>query len=192
MCINSLAEMQSLNYCRSCGTGPSALNVEFKNSCRTADPTSDCTTCTNSPSVDYTTLPKYTNYISGCMGRPIDIDTDSCNGKIRPQDSDFSVGKTSFVLYYSGGPTKPFLIIDNVAYDPRGATGLIKVFTTSTPTAMRNMVCERLRFATLKDATKLGTDLSAALDSNWPYNDLYWFSACGNLPTEVPINLIPC
>ena len=163
------------------------VEITGEETCRQPLPGSDCTACVNSPSVDYTTLPSHPGYFAGCTGRPIDIDVDSCDATVRPT----SFTKNNFVLYYQGGPNQPFMVIDNVAYDPRAA-GLIKVFTTSDPESMRDMVCSRLRFATLVDETKLSTDIGAALDSNWPYNDLYWYSACGNLPSEVPINLVPC
>jgi hypothetical protein len=163
------------------------VEITGEETCRQPLPGSDCTACVNSPSVDYTTLPSHPGYFAGCTGRPIDIDVDSCDATVRPT----SFTKNNFVLYYQGGPNQPFMVIDNVAYDPRGA-GLIKVFTTSDPESMRDMVCSRLRFATLKDESKLATDIGAALESNWPYNDLYWYSACGNLPGEVPINLVPC
>lgn len=163
------------------------VEITGEETCRQPLPGSDCSACINSPSVDYTTLPSHPGYFAGCTGRPIDIDVDSCDATVRPT----SFTKNNFVLYYQGGPNQPFMVIDNVAYDPRGA-GLIKVFTTSDPESMRDMVCSRLRFATLKDESKLATDIGAALDSNWPYNDLYWYSACGNLPGEVPINLVPC
>ena len=167
------------------------FDIKYADTCRVPDASSDCGApgaCVNSPSIDYTALPSYNNYFSGCTGRPIDIDTDACNGTRRPA----TFSKSNFVLYYQGGANQPFLIIDNVAYDPRGTSGLIKVFTTSSPATMRDMVCNRLRFATLTDASKLSTNISEALTSNWPYNDLYWYSSCSNLPNEVPINLVPC
>lgn len=163
------------------------LSITYGSTCRSPSPSSNCTACTNSPSVDYTTLPSHPGCTSGCAGRPIDIDVDACDATVRPT----SFSKGSFVLYYQGGPGKPFLVVDDVAYDPRGA-GLIKVLAASSPEEMRAMVCARVRFATLVDEAKLTTDVGAALASDWPYNDLYWFSACGNLPGEVPINLVPC
>lgn len=167
------------------------ITVELNgtDTCRPPLPQANCTQCINSPSVEYQTLPKYENYFAGCTGRLIDIDFDSCKGIPKPTNDSFS--KTNFGLYYQGGANQPFLVIDNVAYDPRSAD-LIKVFSTNSADEMRNMVCNRLRFATLVDETKLNTDISAALNSNWPYNDLYWYSECSNLPDEVPINLIPC
>ena len=177
----------------SCSPQPTYLNnITVKligtDTCRAPLPTTECSTCDNAGSVDYTTLPNYPNYIDGCVGRSIDIDFDSCTGEIHPE----SFSKSNFVSYYQGGPNQPFIIVDNIAYDPRGISGLIKVFTSSSAEEMRNMTCSRLRFATLKDDTKLNSNLNEALASDWPYNDLYWFSACGNLPEEVPINLIPC
>lgn len=163
------------------------ISITYGSTCRTPNAASNCATCDTSPSVDYTTLPSYGGYFSGCTGRPIDIDVDACDSTVAPT----SFTKSNFVLYYQGGSGKPFMVIDDVAYDPRGA-GLIKVFEASSPQEMRDMVCSRLRFATLKDESKLATDIGSALESNWPYNDLYWYSACGNLPGEVPINLVPC
>lgn len=163
------------------------VSLSGQNTCRVPLPIANCTSCINSPAIDYNTLPNYNNYVVGCTGRPIDIDIDACNGSLRPT----SFNKSNIVLYYQGGPNQPFLVIDNIAYDVRNA-GLIKVFSANSPNEMRNMVCSRLRFATLKDPTKLTTDIGSALDSNWPYNDLYWYSNCDNLPNEVPINLIPC
>lgn len=164
--------------------------ITFESTCRKPDPTTNCSTCVNSPSTEYTTLTSYPNYFSGCTGRAIDIDYDRCSGVVKPTESSFT--KRNFVLYYQGGASQPFLVIDNIAYDPRQTNGLIKVFTTNSAEEMRTMVCERLRFATLVDESKLSTDIGSALNSNWPYNDLYWYSECGNLPDEVPINLIPC
>lgn len=162
------------------------LNITYGSTCRKPEPISNCIDCINSPSVDYTTLPSYP-YDECCAGRPIDIDIDACNGIIRPQ----SFSKQNCVLYFQGGATRPFLVIDNVAYDARNV-GLVKVFQTTNPEEMRTMVCNRLRFASLKDETKLESNINEALISNWPYNDLYWYSECGNLPNEIPINLVPC
>jgi hypothetical protein len=164
------------------------ISLLSTNSCRPSLPTTNCSSCINSPSILYTSLPSYPDYYEGCTGRPIDIDTDRCTGIYKP--TQFS--KTNFVLYFTPGPTSPFLIVDNIAYDGREATGLVKVFTTNTPEEMRKQVCARLRFASLLNSRKLKTNINEALSSNWLYNDLYWFSACTNLPNEVPINLIPC
>lgn len=167
---------------------PYELSISFGSTCRMPNPSSDCTSCINSPSIEYSTLPNYGPYYDGCTGRPIDIDVDACNGTVHPT----SFSKPNFVLYYTGGIDKPFLIIDDIAYDPRSITGLIKVFSTGTAEEMRNLVCTRLRFATLIDETKLESNINEALSSNWPYNDLYWYSECENLPNETPINIIPC
>jgi hypothetical protein len=155
--------------------------------CRVPVPPTNCTDCVATSSVDYNTLPSYSNYISGCTGRPIDIDYDVCTNQTRPE----SFNKSNIALYYQGGSGQPFLVIDNIAYDPRNA-GLIKVFTAGSPSEMRNLVCNRLRFASLVDENLLNSDINAALNSDWPYNDLYWYSSCANFPDEVPINLVPC
>ena len=182
MCFSNASVEQECGY-----YGGSIYQITFGSTCRDAGPALDCGNCVNSPSVDYTTLPSYSGYKSGCTGRPIDIDVDACNMAFKPA----SFTKGNLVLYYQGGADRPFMVIDDVAYDTRSA-GLVKVFTATNPDQMRDMVCSRLRFATLVDESKLSTDIGASLDSNWPYNDLYWFSSCGNLADEVPINLVPC
>jgi hypothetical protein len=188
-CLPTGIWTQDRQNCINCG--PSDIDVTSENSCRSPDPLADCGECITTPNVHYTTLPSYPNYFDGCTGRPIDIDIDGCNGLPNPQAEDFLPAKTGFVLYYNAGPTQPFLIIDNIAYDTRGAD-LVKIFTTSTPNEMREQVCTRLRFANLVNSGLLSTDINSALISNWPYNDLYWLSSCSGLPGEVPINLIPC
>lgn len=58
---------------------------------------------------------------------------------------------------------------------------------------MREMVCNRLRFATILDENKINPNNinCGALTSNWPFNDLYWYSFA-NVPDEVSINCVPC
>ena len=157
-------------------------------SCRTPIMSPDCSWGDTSGAVDYTTLPNYPDYIDGCMGRPIDIDYGVCDSTIKPTSFD----RPNFVLYYNGDYNKPLLVVDNVVYDTRNSP-LVRVFTASSPAALRQMVCTRLRFATILDQNKLNPNNinCGALTSNWPFNDLYWYSY-SNIPDEVSINCVPC
>lgn len=157
-------------------------------SCRIPVMIPDCSWGDTSGAVDHTTLPHYPNYIDGCMGRPIDIDYGVCDSTIKPTSFD----RPNFVLYYNGDYNKPLLVVDNVVYDTRNSP-LVRVFTASSPAALRQMVCTRLRFATILDENKLNPNNinCGALTSNWPFNDLYWYSY-NNMPDEVSINCVPC
>lgn len=134
-------------------------------------------------------------------GRPIDIDI-KCGeaATAHPQESDFDPATESYTLWFAPRGDAALPVIENIVYDtgllPTDNSVLVKVHTTATPAEMREWVCNKLRFVTLKDRSKLSTDINNAVDSNWPFNDLYWDFKCDTYesihPNDVPINLVPC
>jgi formylglycine-generating enzyme required for sulfatase activity len=134
-------------------------------------------------------------------GRPIDIDV-KCGSPIiiRPTESDFDPDTKTYTLWMQGYGEGAVPVINNVLYDtsllPTDGSVIVKVHKTDNTQDMRNWTCQYLRFVRIVDRSKLSTNLNEAVESVWPYNDLYWDYKCIDYPIlhpdDVPINLVPC
>lgn len=199
----------SLPCSQGSGSGSLPPNIEISismiNTCRL--PLS-CPTSGGCPAE--TDITDYTQY-DGCLcdkcycdggGRPIDIDVlcGSSPLKTHPQESDFPPDTESYTLWFVPRADDAVPVINNILYDtglaPTDNSIIIKIHTTAKPLEMREWVCKNLRFVNIKDRTKLSSDLNNAVESTWPYNDLYWDYKCDTYPSDhpkdIPINLVPC
>lgn len=207
-CSNYESNTECL-YGSTSGSGSAPPNIEISltmdNTCRIPEP---CPT--SGPCPAETNIGDYTQY-DDCLcdkcycdggGRPIDIDIlcGSSPLKTHPQEPDFPLGTESYTLWFVPRGDRAVPVINNILYDtglaPTDNSIIIKVHTAKTPLEMREWVCKNLRFVTISDRTKLSTDLNNAVESNWPYNDLYWDYKCDTYasdhPNDIPINLVPC
>jgi len=174
-----------------------SITVSYPNTCRQPEPCPVVGECRNEielSSLDKTLAPCDKCYCDG-GGRPLDIDV-HCSGVRRPTSVDFPLEAKSYTLYFTPRGNSAVPVIDNVIYDTsklNASFDIVKVHTSKTPEEMREWVCRYLRFATIKDYSKLKTDTENAIESNWPFNDLYWGATCDTHPIEdIPINLVPC
>jgi len=173
-----------------------SFSLSYQSSCRQPEPCPPTVPCP--PEVELDIFPSYPVIDDSCCvggGRPIDIDI-RCDGTIRPQDSNFPPGTTSYTLWYSASSySGVFPVIGGLAYDTSTAGGaVVRIHTDNNTGNMRQWVCKNLRFITVIDMETFPTE--GSYSNNWPYNDLYWESTCTGYgddhPGDIPINLVPC
>lgn len=176
------------------------MSISFSNTCRLPDDR-ECLVgpCRNEialDSLDKTPGPCDKCYCDG-GGRPIDIDYHCVSKTIKPQKDAFPPDTKTYTLWFVPRGLSAVPVIDNIIYDTTKldlALDIVKVHVTNTPEEMREWVCKYLRFVSIKDYSKLKTDTENAVESNWPFNDLYWETTCDGYiyVDDIPINLVPC
>lgn len=176
------------------------ITISAENTCRPSEPCPEPSICRNI--VELSSLEQIPGPCDKCYcdggGRPLDIDV-HCDGTVRPADDYFPSTNETFTLYFDPRGLSAVPVIENIIYDTTtldANNDIVRVHTTSTASEMREWVCKNLRFVTVKDYSKLQTDTANAVESNWPYNDLYWAATCSGyetlFPNDTPINLVPC
>jgi formylglycine-generating enzyme required for sulfatase activity len=197
-----------------------SISVTMVNSCRSpayeacvSPPGPECPTFTAlPPGLDIQNVNNQGRY-----GRPIDIDV-NCDGTIRPVDSDFAdLSPSSYQFYFASAGRGAVPVIDDKFHDTTWLDPkIVPIHSEPTPAALRDWVCDHLRFVSLTDyadyVADSGNEASYhgficlsndsgvassgcfALKNSWPYNDLYWEQGrCSGLPPgEIPVNLVPC
>jgi hypothetical protein len=176
------------------------MSVSFNNTCRLPDDR-ECLVgpCRNEiilDSLDKTPGPCDKCYCDG-GGRPIDIDYHCVSKTVKPNKDAFPASTKTYTLWFVPRGLSAVPVIDNIIYDTTkldSALDIVKVHVTNTPEEMREWVCKYLRFVSIKDYSKLKTDTENAVESNWPFNDLYWETTCDGYIyiDDIPINLVPC
>jgi len=176
------------------------INIYSDNTCRAPEPCPPEEICRNEIELD--SLEKIPGPCDKCYcdggGRPLDIDV-HCDGEIRPATTYFPESTETFTLWFTPRGLGAVPVIENIIYDTTmldEANDIVRIHTSSTAEEIREWVCKNLRFVTVKDYSKIKTDTNNAVESNWPYNDLYWAATCigysANYPNDIPINLVPC
>jgi hypothetical protein len=197
-----------------------SISVTMVNSCRS--PAYEACASPPGPACPtFTALPPGLDILNvnnqGRYGRPIDIDV-NCDGTIRPVDSDFAhLSPSSYQFYFASAGGDAIPVIDDKFHDTTWLDQkIVPIHSEPTPAALRDWVCDHLRFVSLADysdyladsgnqasyhgficlSNNSGVALSGcfALKNSWPYNDLYWEQGrCSGLPPgEIPVNLVPC
>jgi hypothetical protein len=109
-------------------------------------------------------------------GRPIDIDVGCIvDGTLKYKPNSNDLNNPNNITLCFDARSNPVPVINNVLYDtttaPSGTRFILH--TANSIEDLRSWVCQNLRFVDIKNPELLSSKPCCAIESNWPFNDLY-------------------